>query len=147
MIPKFSNPSEEFKRLNPHVFAEGTLGQVLLEPKDPPVTKENLRLEKQLQVQILNLLRLNGIEPLWFRTDKKTTATVGWPDFTFAVEQGLKSVPIVWEIKLPGGHLSPDQQRMMHRLTDPPNAWVYRVITSVDEALNELRKLGLTKDS
>ena len=136
---EFSNPSEEFRKLNPHIFVEQGANEV----RTPPA-RSSMRLERRLQASIWNLLRQNGIEPVWHRTDKRTTTAVGMPDFLFAVEQGLKSVAICWEIKLPGGHLSPDQQRMMHRLTDPPNAWVYRVITSVDEAISELKRLVIS---
>lgn len=135
---EFGHPSAEFRRKNPHIFGEQ--GRTETAAID---SKVDLRLERELQVQILNLLRLRGIEPLWHRPDKKSTATVGWPDFTFCVEHGLRSIPIVWEIKLPGKKLSLEQTRLMIKLMDPPNAWVYKIITSVDEALAELKKLGL----
>jgi hypothetical protein len=125
--------------LNPGLF-----GINIPETKDKS-SRQDLHLEeKQLQVQILNLLRLKGIEPLWHRTDKKSTATVGWPDITFSAGCGLRSIPCLWEIKLPGKKLSEEQMSLMVQLTKPPNAWVYKVITSVDEALIELKKLGLT---
>ena len=137
---KFSQPSEEFKRLNSHIF-----GSSVQKTKGEAETKEDLRREKDLQVQILNLLNQRGIQPLWHRTDKKSTATVGWPDITFAVEQGLRNVPCVWEIKLPGKKLSVEQQSVMVKLLSPPNAWTYKVICSVDEALAELTRLGIGK--
>jgi hypothetical protein len=61
----------------------------------------------------------------------------------FAVECGLRSIPCGWEIKLPGNKLDPEQTKVMIRMMEPPNAWVYKVITSVDEALMELKKLGI----
>ena len=125
--------------MNPHIFAD-KLPQVKVETE---TDTGGLRREKALQAQIVSLLRLKGIEPLWHRTDKKSAATVGWPDITFSVEHGLRSIPCLWEIKLPGKKLSLDQQTLMIRLMEPPNAWAYRVITSVDEALMELRKLGI----
>jgi hypothetical protein len=108
--------------------------------------------ERQLQNQIVNLLRLKGIEPLWHRTDKKSAATIGWPDITFAVclapnndkrYMVYDSVPCAWEVKFGKGSLSIAQQQMHVRLSTPPNAWRIRVIKSVDEALEELKKLGL----
>ena len=65
---------------------------------------------------------------------------VGWPDFTFAVFHKKHVVAVAWEVKLPGGKLRPEQENMKALLTTPPNAWVYAVITSVDEALAELKK-------
>src|SRR2546430_16460274 len=47
--------------------------------------KAEAKNERQLQSQIVQLLRLKGIEPLWHRTDKRSAATIGWPDITFAV--------------------------------------------------------------
>jgi len=138
---QFSNPSEEFKRKNPHIFAEGTLGQVLLEPLP---SRAEAKSERELQGQIVNLLRLKGIEVLWHRTDKKSAATVGWPDLTFAVESGLRTVAIGMEVKLPGRKLSSEQQKVAVEMMNPPNSWTYHVVTSVDEVLHILRKLGIT---
>lgn len=109
--------------------------------------------ERQLQTMIVNLLRLKGIEPLWHRTDKKSAATIGWPDITFGTfaycesePDGLKpfiSLPCAWEVKFGKGELSTEQQQMHVRLSTPPNAWRIKVIRSVDEALAELKELGL----
>ena len=100
--------------------------------------------ERQLQSQIVNLLRLKGIEVCWHRTDKKSAATIGWPDLTFSIDLGKYCpVPCAWEIKLPEGKLSEEQEKMAIRLQTPPNNWYYRVIRSVDEALKELKKLGI----
>lgn len=97
--------------------------------------------ERKLQGQIVQLLRLNGIEVLWHRTDKRSAATVGWPDLTFCV--GLsRAWPCAWEVKL-HGLLSKEQEQMRLRLISPPNLWNYRVIRSVDEALEELRRMGV----
>jgi len=142
---QFSNPSEEFKRKNPHIFAEPhERDSSYSSGHEQLPTKAEIKSEKELQDQIANLLSLNGIIACRHRTDQKTTCNVGWPDFTFAVESGLRSIPCAWEIKLPGGKLDPEQMKVMIRMMEPPNAWVYKVITSVDEALMELKKLGLT---
>jgi hypothetical protein len=101
--------------------------------------------ERKLQSQIVNLLRLRGIEVCWHRTDKRSAATVGWPDLTFAVvrEADLETFPCAYEVKMPGGVLSPEQKQMAVRLQSPPNWWRYRVIRSVDEALKDLKEMGL----
>jgi hypothetical protein len=157
---EFSQASESFKEANPHIFPKGTLGQVLLEPEECEPSKEEAKSERILQGQIVGILRLRSIEPLWHRTDKKSAATVGWPDLTFTVyalaDQRLSDghvsdrlpkawqvFPCLWEVKLPGKKLSKAQERMRALLTHPPNCWRYRVIHSVDEALAELKELGI----
>src|SRR5256885_7581653 len=85
--------------------------------------------ERQLQSQIVQLLRLKGIEPLWHRTDKRSAATIGWPDITFAVRSSqlnddgtfwiAQYYPCAWEIKFGDGQLSKEQQQMAVRLQSP----------------------------
>lgn len=112
--------------------------------------------ERQLQGQIVNLLRLRGLEVLWHRTDKKSAATIGWPDLTFAVKRGVYLstdpdyqsemggvIPCCWEVKLPQGKLSIEQEAMREKLI--ANGWRWRTITSVDMALEELASLGVEK--
>jgi len=139
MNAEFSQASESFKAANPHIFAPGTLGQVLLEPEEKPSpSKEEIKSERILQGQIVNILRLRSIEVCWHRTDTRSAATVGWPDLTFAVN----GQAIAWEVKLPGGKLSKDQERVAGLLIHPPNNWQFRIIHSVDEALSALKVLG-----
>jgi hypothetical protein len=102
------------------------------------INANEAKCERQLQGQIVNILRLRGIEVLWHRTDKKSAATVGWPDLTFATSD---HTPCCWEIKLPLGKLSPAQETMRDKLAI--NGWSWRLIRSVDEALLELRNLGV----
>jgi len=100
--------------------------------------------EKQLQGQIVQLLRLKGIEPCWHRTDKKSAATIGWPDITFAVNQPFGAC--AWEVKIGDGRLSDEQKKMAVRLMSPPNGWRYAVVRSIDEALAILKELGIAKE-
>lgn len=143
MDPRFSNASESFKKANRHIFPEDGPGSVLTAPLEPAPTKEQTKSERKLQGQIVNLLRLKGIQVLWHRTDKKSAATVGWPDLTFAVESGLRTIAIGMEVKLPGKKLSTEQQKVAVEMMNPPNGWTYHVVTSVDEVLSILRRLGL----
>lgn len=107
-----------------------------------------MKSEKELQGQIVNLLRLKGIEVLWHRTDKRSAATVGWPDLTFSLNQvfghdGLTyffGQAIAWEVKLPTGKLSKEQAELKPKLE--ANGWRWRLITSVDQALEELKIMG-----
>lgn len=104
--------------------------------------------ERELQKQIVGLLRLKGIEVNVSRTDKRKTDRVGWPDITFAVSQ-IKSTgsmlthACLWEIKMPRGQLSAEQICCADRLINRPNAWRYRIIRSVYDALRELREMGV----
>lgn len=112
--------------------------------------------ERELHKQVANLLRLRGIEFFDSRMDKRTSRPVGEPDFVFAVwieatRADKNQLAVLdrwpaacgWELKLPGKNLDPDQAAMFEKLTKHPNAWICRVIRSVDEALAELKKLGL----
>ncbi len=108
------------------------------------IAKFTAKSEKQLQSQIVNLLRLKGIEVCWHRTDKKSAATVGWPDLTFCVRiDDYPPFPCAWEIKFGDGELSDDQRRMAIRLQSPPNYWQWREVRSVDQALALLRDMGI----
>ncbi len=108
------------------------------------IAKFTAKNERQLQSQIVNLLRLKGIEVCWHRTDKKSAATVGWPDLTFAVLwTGFGTIACAWEIKMPDGKLSEEQTKTAIRMQRGVNNWTYRVIRSVDEALKELRAMGI----
>jgi hypothetical protein len=110
--------------------------------------------ERKLHVQIRNLLSLKGIVFLEQRMDKRSRGVKGWPDFTASVviqkpskvdPTNVMCVPIAiaWEVKLPGKKLSPEQEEISRKMTAFPNGWHYRVIHSVDEALDDLRNFGL----
>ncbi len=116
-----------------------SLGKAGMTPEEC-LSKQEAKTERQLQTQIVNLLRLKGIEPCWHRTDKRSAATVGWPDLTFSIQPGAT----LWEIKLPTGKLSKEQEQMHIRLSTPPNCWRVRVIRSVDMALAELKEMGIS---
>lgn len=110
------------------------------------IAKQVAKNERQLQGQIVNLLRLKGIEPLWHRTDKKSAATEGWPDITFSINWRRRldeAIACAWEVKFGDGELSQAQKAMKIRLETSPNNWVWREIRSVDEALAELRRIGI----
>lgn len=116
------------------------------------------RSEKELQDWIGNLLRLKGIEAIRSRMDRKTSNNVGCPDFLFCIRSaepeklaGFEGELITvwvdrccaWEVKLPGKKLGEEQERMQKRMTRLPNVWRWSLITSVDDALRELRGMGI----
>lgn len=124
-----------------------SLGRAGLLPEEC-AAKVEAKNERQLQGQIVQYLRLHGIEPCWHRTDKKSAATVGWPDITFAIIGQTSSAwnkiqPVAWEVKFGPGQLSKEQEQMAIRLQSPPNCWRYRVIRSLDEAIKELKEMGI----
>jgi hypothetical protein len=127
--PEFTQASDSFKNLNPALF-----GITIPTPKDKG-SRQDLLLEKELQGQIRSILGHKGIVAIQSRMDKRTSNQVGTPDFLFAVD----GKAVCWECKLPGGKLSPEQERMKELLAHEPNGWTYRVIHSVDEALAELK--------
>ena len=107
--------------------------------------------EKELQRSIVGLLRLKGIEPLVPAFGKKTRIAEGWPDITFAVQSergparfGWPIFACAWEIKMPQGRLTPEQENMVTALSRPPNHWRHRVIRSVDQAIAELKEMGIS---
>jgi len=93
--------------------------------------------ERELQGKIVKLLRQLRIEALWHRLDRRSAATVSWPDITFAYHGSAYA----WEIKLPTGRLRPEQTEMLERLSRPPNKWSVHVIRSLDEAIESVERL------
>lgn len=110
---------------------------------DEMTKKIQVKNERELQRQIVNYLRLRGIEVLWHGTHKKSTATVGWPDIVFAAMVAGFPTPCGWEIKFGNGTLTKEQNDMLARLQARPNAWRIRVIRTFIEAVDELREMGL----
>ncbi len=126
------------------------LGKSGLLPEEA-LAKMEIKRELDLQKQIVGLLRIKGIEPIVSRFGKKTTNNIGTPDIIFAIVREVEApvfnlldvVACGWEIKMPGGKSSLEQEQMALRLSVPPNAWRYRIITSFDQALKELREMGI----
>jgi hypothetical protein len=67
------------------------------------------RKEKALQENIARLLTQRGITFFRQRMDRKTSGTVGWPDFTFAIKGRACAV----ECKTPEGAITQDQNMIM----------------------------------
>lgn len=121
-----------------------------LKTREEAIAAAEVKSERDLHRQVGALLRLRGIEYFESRMDKPTTQRRGVPDILFCVTLKVKGpgdlrwpVGVGWELKLPGKKLDPDQEQMLERMTSPPNAWCVRCVHSVDEALMELKRLGL----
>jgi hypothetical protein len=103
--------------------------------------------ERQLQKSIATLLKIKGIVTIYSRMDRPTTNNVGTPDFIFSVHTRRNGFEydeaVAWEVKLPNKKQSPNQVTMQERMERAPNAWRYRVITSLQQAIKELAESGI----
>jgi hypothetical protein len=100
-----------------------------------PLVHEN---ERQLQEQIANWLRLHDT---WFfrsRMDKRSTNTVGCPDFLCSV----CSVPIAIECKMPGNALSEEQKQA--KLLMQANGWQHWTVYQLEEVIAGIRLIQET---
>jgi len=116
------------------------LGIATMEEKMKKMEAKN---ERELQRQIVQYLRLRGIEAIWHATNKKSTATIGTPDILFAVRANGIPMAIAFEIKFGTGTLSREQSDMCFRMQAAPNAWTVRVIRSFIEVVDFLRDLNV----
>jgi hypothetical protein len=121
----------------------GKAGQTPEETLAKAATKN----EKALQRDIINLLRLRGIEVIVSRMDKKTSNNVGLPDLLFSVLGHDGYMPRVYaiaiEVKVPGAYLSAEQRKMHNAMRASPNHWTVKVVKSVQEMQTLLDGLGL----
>jgi hypothetical protein len=97
--------------------------------------------ERELQKQIASYLRLLG---LWFsqsRMDRRTSNTVGTPDFVFPYAGGRY---VAWEVKCPWSRsLRPEQAKAREAIIAQGGEW--RLVTSLAEAQAHLRELDWTQ--
>ena len=94
--------------------------------------------ERELQKQICSYLNLLEISYGYSNPAKRTSYTLGWPDFCFPYRNRF----ICWEAKTVVGKLSPDQIRIRERLERQP-CTSYRIIRSLAEAQDHLRQIDL----
>lgn len=87
--------------------------------------------EKQVQEQIANWLRLNGIPFHRARMDKKTTGTVGFPDFCFPHKGTFYGI----EVKVGANKLSFEQEQCLAAIA------AHRGIAAVVRSFEEFRRL------
>jgi hypothetical protein len=124
-------------RISPHLIklmdpADQAFYQPGVHPKyeddhhPPPKTD---KLEREEQRQFANYCLLHGYSMIWHSTHKRSTGTVGAPDFSIWVNR--KSLCI--EFKRPGCNLSPDQEAW--RATHEGQGCVYYVVYSALEAI------------
>lgn len=145
-------PEHILKMISPADRAEIGKGATLSEEA---IAKYEAKAESDLQKQILALLEGHrGIVVIYSRMDRKATTPLGTPDFLFAVtgrepvEPGAESgrettFACAWECKTATGKLDQEQEKFRDKMTAPPNNWTWRLIRSVEQALTELRAMGL----
>lgn len=97
--------------------------------------KREAVLEREIHHEIENYLRLRSITYRHDRMDRRTTGTVGWPDFTFAV----RGVPCGIEVKRPGNEPDPDQLRCHAGLLR--DGWRVMVVYSVADVVRLVHEL------
>lgn len=107
-------------------------GQLTLEEA---AAKAAAKSERELQGWLVGWLRIKGFEVLWHRTDKRSAATIGWPDLTFSVG----GLAVAWEVKLPGEQPTKEQEHLHRRMEE--NGWIVRVIQSMRDGQEELLAL------
>lgn len=103
---------------------------------DEAQAKMDGKREKDLQENIAALLRIRGIAFFRQRMDRKTTGTVGWPDFTFAIN----GKAVAFEVKLPGEQPTPEQNACI--LAMDRNGWHVVVVHSEQQAIEQLEALS-----
>lgn len=110
--------------------------------QDEALAKFEARNERQLQEQIANYLRLNGIFFIRSRMDKKSTTQCGTPDFCFCVPRILECPPYVRptptaiEVKYGKGALSDEQIEVHAQMIT--NGWHVHVVHTFDEAVKAI---------
>lgn len=94
------------------------------------ILPENIKSEKELQRLIYLELNRLGLFFAWSRTDKRTTSTVGNPDFVFPYRGRYISV----EVKLPKKKLSVEQYEVRKKIER--EGGLFYVVTSFSEFLD-----------
>lgn len=98
-------------------------------PEYKPQPRNQTDLERVQQREFASWLSLEDYPYCWHRTDKKSTGTLGCPDFIVAV----CGVTLWIEFKRPGYRLSPDQEKFRYRLVKHGNHM--HLVYSSDEAI------------
>lgn len=68
--------------------------------------------ERQLQSQLAQYLGLRNIYYTWHRTDKRSTAAPGTPDFIICYHGHY----VALEVKVGGGKLTPEQEEALSKI-------------------------------
>lgn len=124
-------PEHILKLMPPEERPPGKAGKMAEEI----AVEQAVKSERQLQDNISRLLRIRGIAFFWQRMDRRTTGTVGWPDFIFAVD----GYACAFEVKMPDNHPTKEQLDMHQAMR--ANGWSVWLIYSEREAVDVLNEL------
>jgi hypothetical protein len=91
------------------------------------------KVEREIHNQISSYLNLHRIVYCHARTDRASRMTVGWPDFTFAMEGNAVAV----EVKTTSGKVSREQYLMHEQMRD--NGWAVMVVRSLEDFVDQFR--------
>lgn len=105
-------PDHILRKMDPADRPKGKAGMTLAEVYE----RASRRNEKEIQEQIANYLRQKNIPFHRARMDKKTTGTIGWPDFTFPHPITGRFMGV--EVKAYGCHESPEQAKCLGMIQD-----------------------------
>ena len=107
-------------------------GRTPAEARSAAVAKD----ERELQKQIAGYLRLLNVWHVQSRMDRRTSNTVGAPDFIFP----YRGLGVFWECKCPWSRsLRPEQAHAREAIIAQGGEW--RLITSLAEAQAHLREI------
>jgi hypothetical protein len=135
----YPHAANDFKRLNPHIFPDDAT-RPLAAPLPPSLarpSKQDLKLERDLQNQIASSIGRDDVVVIHARTDKKSTIAKDLPDLMFVV----KGKPVAFECKRPGEKATAAQLRMHERMRK--NGWTVHVVDDYDRAMETYRKIFL----
>ncbi len=95
----------------------------------------NVANERQLQKLLSNELHRRGIVFGWSRSDKSTSYTAGWPDYTI-IHNGRV---LFWEVKFGAGKLSEDQILIHKKLALA--GFTVEIVRKFDDAIESLKRI------
>lgn len=112
--------------------ALGERGRTNNDRREQAIAKD----EREIQKQVAGYLRLLNLWHVQSRMDRRTSNTVGTPDFIFV----RKGKPVFWEVKCPWSRsLRPEQAKAREAILAEGGEW--RLITSLAEAQAHLREI------
>lgn len=100
------------------------------------VEAQESRSERELQKDIVGLLKVNGVKEVTAsRMDRRTTNRVGTPDLIFC----FRGIACAWEVKRPRQNLRESQIEVAKRMVD--DGYVVAAIRSLQDAVNAIEWL------
>lgn len=124
-------PNHFLEKIDPKDRPKGKAGMTAAEA----LAKAEAKSERDIQNQIANWLLLHGV---WFTRsamNKRTTNTLGTPDFLLAVNGRA----IGLEVKFGAGKLRPEQENAITEMGK--NGWCVAVVRSLPEAIEFIEEV------